>query len=182
MLCEKCKKRTAAVFYNENINGKTRSFSLCSECAAALREKGDLQDIVSMTGSFADPFSELQDSLFGGFFGLPRASGELHSEKSCPRCNSTYADILKEGKVGCPECYTVFSGELARMIRSIHGTTTHTGAIPARHRAIKERREQIKRLRAEMQEAIQKEDFEAAARLRDEIRTAEAESDAKEGE
>ncbi len=182
MLCEKCKKRTAAVFYNENINGKTRSFSLCSECAAALREKGDLQDIISMTGSFADPFSELQDNLFGGFFGISKAGGELHSEKSCPRCASTYADILKEGKVGCPECYTVFSSELSRMIRSIHGTTTHIGAIPARHRAIKERKDQIKRLKGEMQEAIKKEDFEAAARLRDEIRAAEAEMDVKEGE
>ena len=181
MLCEKCKKRTAAVFYNENINGKTRSFSLCSECAAALREKGELQDIISMTGTFADPFSELQDNLFGGFFGISKA-GELHSEKSCPRCNSTYADILKEGKVGCPECYTVFSQELSRMIRSIHGTTTHTGAVPARQRAIQERREQIKRLRNEMQEAIEKEDFETAARLRDEIRAAEAQVDTKEGE
>ena len=181
MLCEKCKKRTAAVFYNENINGKTRSFSLCSECAAALREKGDLQDITSMTGTFADPFSELQDNLFGGFFGISKAI-DPHSEKSCPRCNSTYADILKEGRVGCPECYTVFSRELSHMIRSIHGTTTHIGAIPARHRAIMERREQIKRLRGEMQEAIKKEDFEAAARLRDEIKAAEAQADTKEGE
>ena len=38
MLCEKCKKRTATVFYNENINGKTRSYSLCAECAAKMRD------------------------------------------------------------------------------------------------------------------------------------------------
>jgi protein-arginine kinase activator protein McsA len=42
MLCENCKKRTATVFYNENINGRARSYSLCGECAAKLREKGDL--------------------------------------------------------------------------------------------------------------------------------------------
>ena len=172
MLCEKCKKRTAAVFYNENINGKTRSLSLCSECAASLREKGDLQDITSMTGSFADPFSELQDNLFGGFFGISKPHS-LHSEKSCPNCHSTYAEILKEGKVGCPECYSVFSNELSSMIRSIHGTTVHTGALPSRHRARQEREHRIQRLRAEMQEAIKKEDFESAAKLRDEIKKAE---------
>jgi len=181
MLCEKCKKRTAAVFYNENINGKTRSFSLCSECAARLREKGDLQDITSMVGSFADPFSELQDNLFGGFFGLSKPQ-TLPGEKTCPGCNSTYADILKDGKVGCPECYSAFSSELSRMIRSIHGTTAHTGAIPARHRARQEREEHVKQLRKDLQEAIKKEDFESAARLRDEIRAAEAQNDSKEGE
>ena len=53
MLCEKCKKRTATVFYNENINGKTRSYSLCAECAAKMREAGELQDVTSMIGSFA---------------------------------------------------------------------------------------------------------------------------------
>ena len=47
MLCETCKKRTATVFYNENMNGKVRSYSLCGECAAKLREKGELQDITS---------------------------------------------------------------------------------------------------------------------------------------
>ncbi len=181
MLCEKCKKRTAAVFYNENINGKMRSFSLCGECAAHLREKGELQDITSMVGSFADPFSELQDNLFGGFFGIPKSLG-VSTEKRCHRCESTYADIVKDGRVGCPECYTVFEGELSRMIRSIHGTTSHTGSVPARHRARQEREEKLKRLRKEMQEAIAKEDFERAAALRDEIRQADTENNKKEGE
>ena len=64
MLCEKCKKRTATVFYNENLNGKVRSYSLCGECAAKLHEKGDIGDITSMLGSFADPFCDLHDNLF----------------------------------------------------------------------------------------------------------------------
>ena len=169
MLCEKCKKRTATVFYNENVNGRMRSFSLCGECAAGLREKGELQDITSMIDSFADPFSELQDNLFGGFFGIPSALG-ISAGKKCPKCDSTYAQISKLGRVGCPECYSVFSDELSPMIRSVHGTTAHTGSAPARQRARREREERLKKLRDEMQEAIGKEDFEQAARLRDEIR------------
>ena len=181
MLCENCKKRTATVFYNENINGKLRAFSLCGECAARLREKGELQDITSMVGSFADPFSELQDNLFGGFFGIPKIAA-VPTEKRCPTCKSSYAEIAKTGRVGCPECYTVFENELSRVIRSVHGTTAHTGSVPARHRARIEREAEIKRLREEMQEAIRAEDFERAAALRDEIRKKDTEEIKKEDE
>ena len=179
MLCEKCKKRTATVFYNENVNGKMRAFSLCGECAAALREQGELQDITSMVGSFADPFSELQDNLFGGFFGVSNALGASVDKKRCPKCSSTYAEIAHVGRVGCPECYTVFADELSRTIRSMHGTTSHTGSVPARQRARQEREEQIKKLREQMQDAIKKEDFERAATIRDEIRRASEETDGK---
>ena len=169
MLCEKCKKRTATVFYNENINGKARSCSLCGDCAAKLRESGELQDITSMMGSFADPFASLQSDFFGGFFGIPKAHA-ISSEKRCPTCGSSYASIAESGRVGCPACYEIFRDELSRMIRSVHGTTTHTGAVPSRHRAKRERAERIEGLKRELQSAIQNEDFERAASLRDEVR------------
>ena len=181
MLCEKCKKRTATVFYNENLNGKTRSYSLCGECAARLREKGDLQEITSMIGSFADPFAELHDDLFGGFFGMPTLKS-VHTEKKCPTCGCSYSDIAREGRVGCADCYTAFEKELERTIRSVHGTTAHTGAVPSRHRAKKARAEELKRMKMAMQEAIGKEDFERAAALRDDIRRLESEISGKDGE
>lgn len=179
MLCEKCKKRTATVFYNENINGKIRSYSLCGECAAKLREKGELQDITSMIGSFADPFSELHDQLFSGFFGMP-APKVLHSAKTCPRCGTSYSEIAESGKVGCPECYNAFADEFSGLIQSIHGTTSHTGNVPSRHRAMKERTERLKALKKELAEAVQKEEYEHAAELRDEIRKLEVPNE-KEG-
>ncbi len=178
MLCEKCKKRTATVFYNENINGKTRAYSLCGECAANLREKGNLQDITSMIGSFADPFSAFHDDLFGGFFGIPAM--KVPAAKKCSDCGCTYADIAETGKVGCPTCYEVFRDELSRMIQSVHGTTTHTGSVPARHRAKQARAEELKRLKKELQEAVLKEDYERAASLRDEVRKLQSESDKEE--
>ena len=176
LLCEKCKKRTATVFYNENLNGKVRSYSLCGECAAKLREKGELQEVTSMIGSFADPFSALHDDLFGGFFGMP-AMKAISTEKKCEGCGCTYSDIAESGRVGCPACYTTFRDELSRTIRSIHGTTAHTGSVPSRHRAQQERAEQLKRLKAELQEAVQKEDYERAASLRDEVRRLQAENE-----
>ena len=179
MLCEKCKKRTASVFYNENINGKTRSYSLCGECATKLREKGELQDLATMMGGMSDPFTTLQTDLFGGFFGLPTVKA-ISGENKCPTCGSTYADIAHSGKVGCPTCYDVFADELARTIRSVHGTTSHTGNVPSRHRAKLARVEQLKRMKAQLKEAIQQEKYEKAAVLRDEIHRMEAEGEGKE--
>ncbi len=175
MLCEKCKKRTATVFYNENINGKTRSYSLCGECAAKLREKGELQDITSMIGSFADPFSKLHDDLFGGFFGIPARipSGD---DKHCPDCGTTFREIADGGKVGCPTCYTTFADELSGLIHSVHGTTSHTGRVPSRHRAKQERTEKLKSLKRDLQAAVSNEEYEKAATLRDEIRKLENEN------
>ena len=180
MLCEKCKKRTATVFYNENINGKARSFSLCGECAAKLRDAGEVQDVTSMIGSFADPFSTLHDDLFGGFFGIP-SQVVSKQQKKCPECEATYAEISKLGKVGCPQCYQTFREELSGLIASVHGTTAHTGSVPARHRAKKERDLHLQSLQNQLQEAIQAEKYEKAAELRDEIKRLRLESE-KEGE
>lgn len=179
MLCETCKKRTATVFYNENINGKIRSYSLCGECAAKLRERGDMQDVTSMIGSFADPFSALHDDLFGGFFGIPAAK-IAHTEKKCEGCGCSYADIADSGKVGCPTCYTTFRDELARTVRSIHGTNSHIGTVPSRHRAKRQRAEQLARLKKELSEAITNENYERAASLRDEIRQMQTDAEKEE--
>ena len=178
MLCETCKKRTATVFYNENINGKTRAYSLCGECAAKLREAGELKQISSMLGGFTSPFSALQDDLFGGFFGIPGASGGV-TKRKCGTCGATYADIASGGRVGCSDCYTTFRDELARSIRSIHGTTAHVGAVPSKHREQEARATRLKQLKADLDAAIQKEDFERAAALRDEVRKLQAESERK---
>lgn len=178
MLCEKCKKRTATVFYNENINGKTSSYSLCGECAAKLKEKGEIREITSMIGGFNDPFSDLHENLFGGFFGAPKQK-ILSTQKRCT-CGYTYADISQKGRVGCPTCYTVFKEELAPLLRSVHGTTVHTGSVPSRHRAKRERTERLKLLKKQLHDAVQKEDYETAATLRDEIRSLQAEKE-KEG-
>ncbi len=178
MLCEKCKKRTATVFYNENLNGKVQSYSLCGECASKLREKGELEEITSMIGSFADPFSELNDQFFSGFFGMPVQKKQI-AQKNCPSCAATYGQITDSGRVGCPVCYSFFANELSPLILSIHGGGGHTGAVPSRHRAKKERGERLKKLRTELRDAVEGENFERAAALRDEIRTLE-EADPKE--
>ena len=178
MLCEKCKKRTATVFYNENINGKTKSYSLCGDCASKLREQGDLQDIALLSESFVDPFSTWNDQLFGGFFGIP-ALKSFPTEKKCPVCGCHYSEIAKTGKVGCPTCYETFADELSAMISSVHGTTTHTGDVPAKYRAMQKRADRLEALNKELKKAIREEDYESAAKLRDEIKSLQQEANEK---
>lgn len=175
MLCEKCKKNEASVFYEENINGKRKSLTLCESCAEKMKEKGELQSPASIFGDFYDPFSELHDHLFGGLFTLPSATVKK-IEKKCPKCGTTYSEIAKQGKVGCAECYTAFSEELSRLIQNIHGTTKHTGSVPAREREKSERNEKIRTLKKELSQAVELEEYERAAQLRDEIRSMENEN------
>ena len=42
MLCQKCKKNEATVYYKENINGHVTEYNLCPECAAELEKNGVL--------------------------------------------------------------------------------------------------------------------------------------------
>ena len=132
-----------------------------------------------MIGSFADPFSQLHDELFGGFFGIPLQKS-IPAQKKCPTCQTTFSQISKCGRVGCADCYTAFEAELRPTLRSIHGVTSHTGESPSRHRAMQERSARLEALKTQLGEAIAREDFEKAATLRDEIRALQAETE-KEG-
>ncbi|MGN1445604.1 MAG: UvrB/UvrC motif-containing protein [Eubacteriales bacterium] len=173
MLCEKCNKKKATVFYNENINGKVRSFNLCADCAKAMRDAGELEDISASFASFASPFLSLEDSFFNDFFSLPfhTASGlnAPSAPKKCPLCGATLSDISTTGKVGCAKCYETFADELEGPIQSAHGKTGHIGRIARGHRTKKEKADRISALKKQLKEAINDEKFEEAASLRDQI-------------
>lgn len=179
MLCEKCSKKKATVFYNENINGKVRSYHLCADCAQAMKDSGELEDFSSAFQNFASPFSALEDGFFSDFFAIPfhtSTGSGLAAPKKCPLCGSTLSDISSTGKVGCASCYDTFSAELEQPIRSAHGKTTHIGRIARGHRSKKEKADRIAALKKQLKEAIGNENFEEAASLRDQIRGLEAEA------
>ena len=166
MICERCKKNTATVFYQENINGEARSFSLCSECAANLQKNGEISGLFPFNS-----FNGIHDQLFGGLFGKPEAPAKIR--KACSLCGSTLSDFQKDGKTGCPECYATFGEELKSTIRSIHGNVKHIGRAPAKFRKTQEKTNTLKKLKAELTQAISEENFELAATLRDKIRAIE---------
>lgn len=152
MLCTECKKNTATVFYQQTINGKVTELSLCPECA----EKHGL-----LTGG----------SLFSELFKTPsffKPTPQAH--KCCTLCGSNENDFIKDGKVSCPECYTVFAEELAAPIKRIHGNVSHIGRAPAKFKKIYDKKRELDELKRKLEEAIQNEEYEQAAVLRDKIR------------
>ena len=165
MLCEKCKKNEAQVHYTENINGKETSMSLCHECASKMK--------LGSGFGFGIPEFFGTGSLLGSILAPQKTGRSADSGKKCNLCGMSFADLMKEGKAGCPSCYDTFGDELERTIAGIHGGTRHTGKVPAKYQAKVEAQSRIKELREKIAAAIEKEDYEEAARLRDMIRDIE---------
>lgn len=161
MLCMKCKKNEASFYFKQNINGKITETALCHECASELGE-----NVLSETLSF---------NPFGGFFGPAAAPAKRAPDtvKRCTLCGSGFNDLVKNGKIGCAKCYEMFSEELAPTIAKLHGQTTHTGRAPFEHRAKNDRRNREKQLRTELKNAVDAQNFESAAVIRDELKKLE---------
>ncbi len=166
MLCQNCKSKEANTHVKSVINGEYQEFMLCSECA---KEMG------YSTNIFADMHSDF-NSILGSFFS--NALPERSQTTRCKVCGSTYHDIAKSGQVGCANCYDLFIGELMPTIRRIHGNTTHCGKSPENNEVISAQstdnnKEQIDELKTQLKEAIDVQNFEKAAELRDKIKEME---------
>ena len=164
MICDKCKKNTAQVYYTENINGKETKYALCHECAAEMKSE--------MGFTFPSVFGGGMGSLIGSIL-APQKSARPSDAKKCDLCGMSFSDLKKEGKAGCPRCYDTFGDELERTVAAIHGGTRHTGRVPAKYEAKMADAEKIASLRAKISEAVAAEDYETAAKLRDTIKEIE---------
>ncbi len=180
MLCERCKKNDATVFYKESINGKKKSYSLCEDCAAELEASGKINlhepDLLNM---FTPGFG-FGESILDGLFAPVSAYKpylEQSDEKKCRLCGSSFDDLVREGKAICPECYDTFDDELSETISRLHGSATHRGHMPKRLRVESDKKNEVKSLQCELKEAIKNEEYEKAAELRDKIK--ELNSDAE---
>lgn len=152
MLCERCHNNPATAVLTQTVNGKTVTEHLCAECAY-------LSGFTSLFNGF--PFSDLLSSL-----ARSRGTGG----KRCPQCGVSLSEIVDSGHIGCAECYHTFRTELLPTIQNIHGKAVHTGKRPKSRRREAVQAAQLEKLKSDMQLAVSQENFEAAARLRDEIR------------
>lgn len=164
MLCDVCHKNEATVHLTEVIDNQITELHLCEECA---RQKGTQME---QHFGLADLLAGLAD--FGQQFEVVGKT-----EAKCPNCGLAYEDFRRIGRLGCSECYEVFKDSLAVLLKRIHGSTQHLGRTPAIKQppaAPARKAPEIEVLRGELQRAIEMEEFEEAAKLRDMIRTLEA--------
>lgn len=94
---------------------------------------------------------------------------EFDPNLKCPLCNLTFEEFRQAGRLGCPHDYEVFREPLNPLLENIHGSLRHIGKVPCRLPADTHKQTELIKLRQEIQQAIAVEDYERAARLRDEI-------------
>lgn len=97
-------------------------------------------------------------------------------QQACPVCGVTFYEFRHVGRLGCPHDYVCFSDELEPLIMNIHGSTEHVGKKPKRGVHGTDNQTRLIQLRREMQEAVERENYEQASAIRDEIRRLEEEA------
>ncbi|MBP2655264.1 MAG: UvrB/UvrC protein [Firmicutes bacterium] len=160
MLCDDCKERPVSVHITKINNNQKTEKHLCEQCA---QKYGEIQ--FSTDNQFS-----VQDFLKGmfnhSFTNVPQYREETH----CPNCGMTYSDFSRNGKIGCGECYAAYGERLEPLLRRIHGTSTHTGKIPKRSGGKLALKQRLKQLKQELEQCVGREEYEQAAKVRDEIK------------
>jgi protein arginine kinase activator len=170
-LCEICGKRPATIHYTEIVNNKMVTLDLCLECA---EEKGiDVQK--SSTYGLGDLVAELID-------GTVQDETSKIGRVRCPDCGYEFSDFRNIGRLGCPGCYHAFEAQLQPLLRHVHGGTLHGGKTPVRAADGGGEGLSMMHLKDQLAKAVEREEYERAAELRDEIRRLESESKQKSGD
>ena len=157
MICERCQQNTASVHLQQIINGKKTERHLCKECAS----------------QFEMPIS--LEQFFQGFLGSI-ASSPNAAEVTCTECGFSHKKFKDTGRLGCKGCYSTFRDELTSLLKHLHGSSEHQGKFPKKAGAALMMKHRIETLRQQLAKAVESEEYEYAARLRDEIKRFKAEA------
>ena len=178
MLCTNCNKNEAELNIPAIINGVPAEFNLCMECSQNMIKdvapvsidnliKGVVKSIHSMTGGVVPVGSIKLGAITNHKQKRRKASGP------CLVCDLTYEEFKSSGKLGCEACFRVFSKEIVALIENVQGSTKHEGKFPKRFGTVMRQQREVSNLRTNLERAINDENFEEAARLRDQIRDLE---------
>lgn len=155
MLCQQCKKQTATVHLTDLVKGEKRELHLCEECAS--------QEGVAVKHHLSI------DEVLNSFL-MSQAGVQELAKIKCPQCGMTFAEFRSQGLLGCPNDYDVFDRALASVVeRAQDGQTHHTGKSPGQVVQLDPVQQERLRLERELREAVEKEDYERAAQVRDQI-------------
>ena len=162
--CLRCTKQ-ASLHITELKGGKSFSLHLCEDCAS------DYLDTVKV-GGLPD---EMDEPLALGSLGTIGSDTPIEaSTEACPFCGMTYKEFRSRGRLGCPHDYEHFHDELIPLLESIHhGETQHVGKYPPKVSDDSRKQYELIRLKNELKTAIEEEDYERAAQLRDQIKSYE---------
>lgn len=160
MLCDICNKNPATVHLTEIVDDQMTELHLCEECARQksiqMEQQFGLSDLLAGLAEFEKPALQKEAVLL-----------------KCSNCDLTYTDFKKIGRLGCSECYSTFKKYLGPLLKRIHGSSLHLGKSPLKVTKALKKKIDLSSLRYELQKAIEREAFEEAAKIRDQIRDLE---------
>ena len=165
ILCDVCKEHVATIHYTEVLpNSEPKKMALCEACAK-------LKNLPITTQlSVAD--------ILKGLTQASQSEGE-ESGARCPQCDLTFARFRKGGRLGCAACYEAFQPKMMSILEEIHRETQHVGKIPKHSAGGTSEAIEVARLHKKLEQAIEKEEFEEAAILRDRIQSLKDETESE---
>jgi len=159
MLCQNCQQRVANLQFTQTKNNSKVDIYLCEECAKEISKT----EFVSPLG-----FSDLINGLFG-----TQVKQDAPVALKCNKCGMEYDQFLRSSRLGCAQCYKAFGSKLDPVIKRLHGNSEHHGKVPGRVSSNINVSNEIEKLKQFLNESIQKEEYEDAAKIRDRIRSLE---------
>lgn len=153
--CQYC-EQLATVIFTKIVGDKSHKTHLCAECA-------DEQGITNL-----DHFN-LSDEIMSDEQTSYAEAATRESASECPECGYTRDDLRKIGRLGCSACYEVFGADLKNMINKMHKGIEHKGKVPKGMLQKIETKTKLKSLQSQLDQAVQNEDYEKAAKLKLEL-------------
>src|SRR5688572_12565203 len=164
MSCDQCHEREAVIHLTQIVNEQVTTLHLCERCAA---EKG----VESPGGVAKTPLGSFLAAMGQD---LSESVPVARTDETCSRCGASLQDFRESGRLGCPECYRSFEVPLRDLLRRLHGSTHHMGERYAeRDGEAADGKQQTAELREQLRLAVETENFELAAELRDRLRVLE---------
>lgn len=166
MLCQICKENNATIHLTEIEQGQRTETHLCQQCAQkqglAVQSQVPLNELLSNLLAAAKSVAAEPQSP---------ASAFAQPDIPCPTCGMTLRKFSETSLLGCPEDYKHFDKELMPLIERTHaGHSQHCGKVPSQSGQQMKNEVDLLRLRQQLEQAIKSENYESAARLRDQIR------------
>ncbi len=163
MLCQRCQQNEATVHVQQIMNNQKTELHLCAECASQM--EAPIMSFDQFFQALIDVFSAMPD--------INSSTHNPHSDRTCTSCGLTFDNFRNSGKFGCASCYSAFKKELDIVLKNIQGSNRHSGKIPQRTGVELLKTRRLGELRAELKKAIEVEQYEEAARIRDLIKEME---------
>ena len=164
MLCEECHQNEAVYTISVMMGEAMTQRHLCADCMAKMNMNIASGNMQKLLGAILNAINRGEQPEEGEK--VPDDQPDI----TCPRCRMTLGKFIKTGRLGCPDCYQAFAAQLHPMLLQIHGRVQHAGRKPLQSETDQRSRYEQEELTRQLQLAVNAEDYEHAAEIRDRLR------------